>query len=167
MQTSHRRMQMNVDESLDECRRIPRQEQTSVDESLDECRQMQTSVDESKICSLIPEKVTHGPILLLLQLCNSWPHQYANFQFCSLICDYCSSQCSHSSHQQNPFAYCFTQNTRTRIEMILKRPIKEKGRSSCVGVKTQLPRPLPSPKALRFIKRSSFSSQRYASSEYA
>ena len=45
---------------------------------------MQMSVDKSKNFSLIPEKVTHGPILLLLQLCNSWPHQYANFQFCSL-----------------------------------------------------------------------------------
>ena len=42
---------------------------------------MQTSVDESKNFSLIPEKVAHGPILLLLQLCNSRPHQYVNFQF--------------------------------------------------------------------------------------
>ena len=40
MQTSHRRMQMSVDESLDECRQV----QTSLDESLDECRQMQMSL---------------------------------------------------------------------------------------------------------------------------
>ena len=31
---------------------------------------METSVDDSKFFSLIPEKVTHGPILLLLQLCT-------------------------------------------------------------------------------------------------
>ena len=99
MQTNHRRMQTSVDESLDECRRI----QTSVDESRDECRQIYTSVDESKKTSLIPEKVPHGPILLLLQLCNSRLHRFAKFQFCNFICDYCSSQCSHSSHQQNPF----------------------------------------------------------------
>ena len=70
----------------------------SLDESLDECRQTETSVDESKKFSLIPEKMTHGPILFLLQICNSKPHRYADFQFCSFICDYCSSQCSYSSH---------------------------------------------------------------------
>ena len=94
MQTTHRRMQTNVDES-----------QTNVDESLDECRQMQVSVGESKIFSLIPEKVTHDAILLLLQFCNSGPQRYANFQFCSFICDYSSSQFSHSRHEQNPFVY--------------------------------------------------------------
>ena len=81
----------NTDNSLDECRRL----QTNVDE----CRQMQTSADKSKKFSLIPEKVTHDAILLLLQFCNSRPHRYASFQFCSFICDYCSLQCSHSSHQ--------------------------------------------------------------------
>ena len=50
----------NTDESLDECRRVT-----------DVCRQMKTSVDECR-------RVTHGPILLLLQLCNSRPHRYAN-----------------------------------------------------------------------------------------
>ena len=30
------------------------------DESLDECRQTQTSVDEPKFFTLIPQKVTHG-----------------------------------------------------------------------------------------------------------
>ena len=34
--------------------------------------------------------MTHGAILLLLQLCNSSPHRYANFQFCSFMCDYSS-----------------------------------------------------------------------------
>ena len=49
------------------------------------------SEDDSKTFTLIPEKVTHGPIVLLLQLCNSRPHRYANFKFYSLICYYCSS----------------------------------------------------------------------------
>ena len=35
---------------------------------------MQTSVDESKIFTLISQKVTHDPIFLLLELCNSKPH---------------------------------------------------------------------------------------------
>ena len=39
---------------------------------------------------LIPEKVTRGPILLLLQLSNSSLHRYANFQFSSFTCDYYS-----------------------------------------------------------------------------
>ena len=88
VQTSH---QTSVDECrrvTDECRRVTRQVQTNVDASLDECRQMQTSVNKSKRYSLFREKVTHGPILLLLQLCNSTPHRHANFQFCSFICDY-------------------------------------------------------------------------------
>ena len=45
-----------------------------------------TSVDKSKNVYLIPEKVTHGPVLFLLQLCNSRPQRYENFQFCSFIC---------------------------------------------------------------------------------
>ena len=44
---------------------------------------------------------------------------------------------------------------RNRIELMLKRPVKEKGRSHCVGLEAQLP---PRLKALRFIKRSFFSS---------
>ena len=80
----HRRVTRQVQMSVDVS-------QTNVDKSLDEYRQMQTSVDESKYFSLIPEKVTHGPILLLLQLCNSRPHRYANFKFCSFIWSYCSS----------------------------------------------------------------------------
>ena len=36
------------------------------------------SVDESKISTLIPEVAAHGPIFLLLQLCNSRLHRYAN-----------------------------------------------------------------------------------------
>ena len=52
---------------------------------------MQMSEDDSKTFTLIPEKVTHGPIVLLLQLCNSRPLRYANFKFYSLICYYCSS----------------------------------------------------------------------------
>ena len=101
-----KQVQTSVDELLNEFRRVQKSHWTSVDKSLDECRQMQTSVDDSKIFSLVPE-VTHGPILLLFQLCNSRPYQYANFQFCSFIYDYCSSQCSHSSHQQNSFALLF------------------------------------------------------------
>ena len=58
----------------------------SVDESLDEYRRMYTSVDESIFFRFIPEKVTDGPILLLLESYNSRPHQYANFQFCSFVC---------------------------------------------------------------------------------
>ena len=51
------------------------QVQTNVDESLDEYRQVWTSVDEPKKFSLISEKVTYGPTLLLLELCNSRPHR--------------------------------------------------------------------------------------------
>ena len=32
--------------------------------------------------------MTHGPIFLLLQLCNSKLHRYANFQFINFICYY-------------------------------------------------------------------------------
>ena len=102
MLTSHISMQSNVDE----CRRVTKRVQINVHESLNECRQMQTSVDKckkikSKKFCWIPEKLTHIPILLLLKLCNSRPHWQTNLQFCSFICDYCSSQCSYFSHQQN------------------------------------------------------------------
>ena len=81
MQTSHRRMQTSL-ESLEERRQVTRRVQTNADESLDDCRQMQKSVDESKKFSLIPEKITQkSPMLLLLQLCNSKPHRYANSRF--------------------------------------------------------------------------------------
>ena len=40
---------------------------------------MYTSADESEMFSMIPEEVTRGPILLLLQLSNSKPHRYASF----------------------------------------------------------------------------------------
>ena len=43
------------------------------------------SVDKSKNFSLIPEKMTRGLISLLLQLCNSRPHMYANFVLLSVI----------------------------------------------------------------------------------
>ena len=109
-----RRLQRNVDESqtnvdkcrrvqtshqtnVDKCRRVTRQVQTSVSESLDECRKMQMSIDKSKIFTLIPEKVTHGPIFLLLQLCNSRPHLCQNLKFYTFICYYCSSQFARSS----------------------------------------------------------------------
>ena len=55
--------------------------QTNVDKSetnVNECRRIKIFFFDSK-------KVTHGPILLLLQLCNSRPHRYANFQFCSFM----------------------------------------------------------------------------------
>ena len=55
-------MYRRVDEPLDKGRRV----QTSLEESLDDFKQMRRGVDESKSFSLIPEKVTHGPILLLL-----------------------------------------------------------------------------------------------------
>ena len=104
-QTSHQT-------SVDEFRRVQTCHQRNVDEcrhqSLDQDRQMQMSEDEPKVFTLIPGKVTHGSIFLLLQLRNSRPHRYANFQFYSFISYYCSSQCFHSSHQQNPFAYVFT-----------------------------------------------------------
>ena len=84
---SHRRLQKNVAE----CRRVTRRVQTNGDESLDQCRQVetshQTSIDEcrrvqtNQFFSFISEKVISGPILLLLQLCNSRPHWYTNFQF--------------------------------------------------------------------------------------
>ena len=101
----------NPGKSLDDCKRV----QTSVDESqknVDERRRVtrrvqtnhQTSVDECR-------RVTNGPILSLLKLFNSRSHRCANFRFCSFICDYSSSQWSHSSHQQNPFIYCFTYRT--------------------------------------------------------
>ena len=80
-------------------RRVTRRAQTSVDECkrvTDVSRRMQASVDESNFFSLIPEKVTHDLILLLLQLCNSRPYRYAHFQFYSFICDYCSSKCFYS-----------------------------------------------------------------------
>ena len=77
VQTSVDESQANVDEcrrvqtrhqtNVDKCRQVTRRVKTSVDESRDECRQIQTIVDESNIFTLIPEKVTHGPIFLLLQ----------------------------------------------------------------------------------------------------
>ena len=127
-----RRVQMNVDESLDRCRQIQTSHQTSVGKSLNECRQTQTRVEESKFSSLIPEKVTHGPILLLLllQLCNGRPHRFGNFQFCSFMCDYCSTQFlgRHISKTHLPivsFNLC-------ELELMFKRLFKEKGRQPCV-----------------------------------
>ena len=81
IQTSYTRLQANVGQS----RRVTRRMQASVDQSLDECRQMQMSVDQSKISTLIPEIVAHGPIFLLLKLCNSRPHRCANWQFYLLL----------------------------------------------------------------------------------
>ena len=84
----------NTDESLDDWRRV----WTNADESqtnLDECSPVQTSLD--KLDSLILENVTHGPNLL--QVCNSRPHRYGSFQFCSFICGCCFSQCAHSPYQ--------------------------------------------------------------------
>ena len=40
------------------------------------------SVNESKIFTLIPEKVTRSPIFLLLQLCNSRAHRYSRGPNC-------------------------------------------------------------------------------------
>ena len=92
-----RRLQTNVDQSqthTDECSRAQTSHQVSIDESqknVDECRQLQTnhqtSVDESKNLCLIREKVTHVPILLLLQICNIRSHRQENVQFCSFICE--------------------------------------------------------------------------------
>ena len=92
-----RRLQTNVDQSqthTDECSRAQMSHQVSIDESqknVDECRQLQTnhqtSVDESKNLCLIREKVTHVPILLLLQICNIRSHRQENVQFCSFICE--------------------------------------------------------------------------------
>ena len=42
---------------------------------------MLASVDVSKNFLLIPEKLIHSTILVMLQLCNSTPHWYANFNF--------------------------------------------------------------------------------------
>ena len=109
------------------CRQVTRRVWRSVDVSLDECRQMYTSVDEPKIFTLIPEKETHGPIFLLLQFCNSRPHRYANFQFYSFICCYCSSQCSHSSLTPH------ISKTNFPIELMLERPLKENGSPPCMG----------------------------------
>ena len=100
----------NTDESLDECRRM----QTGNQMSVDKCRRVQTNVDKCRrvIRQLLTnvlaqtshqtsedkcrqvqtnqkfEKVARGTILLLLQVCKSRLHMYANFQFCSFICDY-------------------------------------------------------------------------------
>ena len=92
-----RRLQTNVDQSqthTDECSRAQTSHQVSIDESqknVDECRQLQTnhqtSVDESKNLCLIREKVTHVPILLLLQICNIRSHRQENVQFFSFICE--------------------------------------------------------------------------------
>ena len=92
-----RRLQTNVDQSqthTDECSRAQTSHQVSIDESqknVDECRQLQTnhqtSVDESKNLCLIREKVTHVPILLLLQICNIRSHRQENVQFSSFICE--------------------------------------------------------------------------------
>ena len=87
---AYRRMQPSVDESLGEYRRVTeecRRMQTTADESLDEHRQIKTSVDESKNLCLIREKVTHVPILLLLQICNIRSHRQENVQFFSFICE--------------------------------------------------------------------------------
>ena len=132
MKTSHRQMQANADE----CRRVTRLVQTN-----------------QKHFTLIPEKPTHGPIFLLLQLCNSKPHRRANLQFYSFICYYCSSQFSHSSHQQNPFAYLFTYYMQTQTELLLKRPVTKMGGPPALGgwgvgqgwLETQPPSPPPIP----------------------
>ena len=100
LQTNVDQSQTNTDEcsraqtshqvSIDECRRVTeecRRMQTTAGESLDEHRQIKTSVDESKNLCLIREKVTHVPILLLLQICNIRSHRQENVQFCSFICE--------------------------------------------------------------------------------
>ena len=76
-------MQTRVNEALGECGRM----WTRAGISLDGCGQMWTSFDESKNFSLMSEKKTRRPILLLLQLCNRMPDtDYADFQ-----CFSCSS----------------------------------------------------------------------------
>ena len=109
------RVQTNVDESqtnFNKCRRVAKQMQTSVEShqtSVNECRRVtrrvQTSVDKGDECRLMKqfyfdstESDTrfHFLVVAIMQ-------QQATFF--SYICYYYLSQCSHSLHQQNPFAY--------------------------------------------------------------
>ena len=132
MSTSHREIQT----SIDQCRQFNRRVLTSEDECrrvIDKCRQTQTNVDESKTFSLIPEKNDTCLILLLLQVCNSRPQRYANFQFCNFICVYCSSQFFYSSDQQNLFHLMFVNSNcidaqKSRQGKILRSTCKSKPR---------------------------------------
>ena len=132
----------NTDESLDKCRRV----QTNVDESqnnVDKCRGVQTcshqtSVDESL---------------------DGRSHRYANFQFVVL------SVITAPYNVPTPYiSKTHLPNVSLHVcELELTNQAK---REVLLCVEAQLSLHSLSSKALRFIKRSSFSSQRYASSEY-
>ena len=115
MQPSH---QTNVDEckrvtkrlqtSVDECRRVTRQVQKNVNKCRRITRQGQTNMRVWTSNQMVQamqtnqkfDKVTRGPILLLLQVCKNRLHMFANFQFCSSICDYTQFFCKQSVYKQ-------------------------------------------------------------------
>ena len=119
------------------------------------------SVDKSKTFTLIPEKVTHGPIVLLLQLCNSRPHGYANFQFYSFISYYCSS----------PVFLLLTlvKSICLFLHLMYVNSNLNDAQKTSQG-KSELPlrggwKPNSPTKTLKYIKQISLSLERYASSE--
>ena len=163
-----RQVQMDVDESqtnVDKRRQVQRSAQTSVDESLDECSQMQTSVEESKIFTLIPEKVTYCPIFLLLQIGN-----HANYAISAIMQIFnfivLSAIIAHYivfTPQINK-THLLISSLNVR-ELVLNSCSKDQSRKMRAPHAWGVGSPTPSRKTLRFIKRSSLSVQRYASSE--
>ena len=165
-----KQVQMNVDKSqtnVDESRQVQTSAQTSVDESLDDCRQMQASVEKSKFFTLIPEKVTYRPVFLLLQIGN-----HANYAI-SAIMQIFKSFIVLSAIIAHHIVFT-PQINKTHLpisslnvrELILNSCSKDQSRKMRAPHAWGVGSPTPSRKTLRFIKRSSLSVQRYASSEY-
>ena len=142
-------MQTSVNESLDECRRVEcrgvtRKVRRSVNESLNECRRMQTSVDKSKCLFL-----KYGPILPFCCCCNYAAvspigMEIFNFVVLSVII---APHNVLTPHISKTHLLIVSVNIR-QLELILKRPVKEKGRHPMRGEC----KPNSPSKALRFIK---------------
>ena len=97
METSHRRMQMSLDESLDECRRMQMSVDESLDESrrlqtsLDECRQVYTNVDQCKRIKTIVFYINGGfPRWMFFNLCRFFPQNYRRMNKFVLHCNRCT-----------------------------------------------------------------------------
>ena len=98
---------------------------------------METSVDDSKFFSLIPEKVTHGPILLLLQLCTVGHIGMRIFSF--VVLSAINAPRNVSTPYISKTNLSIVSRMWTQIELMLKILVKEKGSPSpCVCVEAQL-----------------------------
>ena len=126
--------------SEDECIQVTR----LVYMSIDDCRWI-------KNFSLTPEKVTHGLILLLLQLCNCRPRRYTNFKFCSFVCDYCSSKCFRSSSyiKKTYFPIVLLNVGELELNWCAKDQPNEKGASHLLNGAFSIHRGMPLPNAVQ------------------